>query len=190
MRTGHWYFLIALRTTGLGGSPTPFLCSPDLWMRVEGGKHSQIGQGGHPGKPCWLKGHWLLLVLQLGAPPPNWPVHRSHPLVWFSLLVMRSSRFSEFQNPISFSLPLFSVVMDHTLPPLSMIIKLGSLGPAPEFLLDLMLVGIYLFIDSTNIHCSRPDTGNLFGTWPMPGREVTRFEVPHWSPEITVPSLS
>lgn len=56
-------------------------CLPDLWLGVAGGKHSRIGQGGHPAEPCWEKkvewekGHWLLLVLVPGAPVPKWPVH-------------------------------------------------------------------------------------------------------------------
>ena len=77
------HFLQTLRTIGLGGSLTPPHppCLPDLWLGVAGGKHSRIGQGGHPAEPCWEKkvewekGHWLLLVLVPGAPVPKWPVH-------------------------------------------------------------------------------------------------------------------
>ena len=47
----QWYFLKAMRTTGLGGFLRPSFCSPDLWMKVEGRKCSKMGQVGHPGEP-------------------------------------------------------------------------------------------------------------------------------------------
>lgn len=42
----------------------------------------------------------------------------------------------------------------------------------------------------TNVHLPMLGTGNLFGTWPELGREVTRFKVLHWHPDAELPPAS